>query len=241
MTTINIKGDIVDNDTASFYSWFGMDAVSPSGVEKALKDASDNSVTVNIASGGGDVFAASEIYTMLRGFDGEVTVNIQGLAASAASVIAMAGDTVNMAPTAQMMIHKAWSVSQGNSDDHDHESKVLESIDDSIINAYAAKTKLDRADIAKMMSDETWMTAQEAVDKGFADNVMFAEEKQPQFANAVGHTIPSHAKVAKFMKMLTEFNGSEKPTPVKPKENKTENPAPSVKTQKLDFLYGKKE
>lgn len=241
MTTINIKGDIVDNDTASFYSWFGMDAVSPSGVEDALQDADNGAVTVNIASGGGDVFAASEIYTMLRSFDGNVTVNIQGLAASAASVIAMAGDTVNMAPTAQMMIHKAWSVTEGNADEHGHESNVLESIDDSIINAYVAKTKLDRADIAKMMSDETWMTAQEAVDKGFADKVMFAEEEQPQFANAIGHTIPSHAKVAKFMKMLTEFKGSEKPTPDKPKENKTEEPAQSVKAQKLAFLYGKKD
>ena len=108
MTVIDVKGDIVDDMTGQMYDWFGMNYTSPSLVSQALNQ-SDDDIVVNINSGGGDVFAASEIYTALRNSAGKVVVNIQGLAASAASVIAMAGDTVNMSPTAQIMIHKAMS------------------------------------------------------------------------------------------------------------------------------------
>lgn len=155
MTKVPIKGEIVDNDTATVYDWLGYDAVSPKKVEGILNDADDDEVEVDVASGGGDVFAASEIYTMLKNFNGKVVVNIQGLAASAASVISMAGDVVNMSPTAQMMIHKAWTISMGNADDLDHDSKMMDVTDQSIVNAYEAKTGLDRDEILKMMSDET--------------------------------------------------------------------------------------
>lgn len=120
---INIKGTIVDDETAAFYSFFGIPSSSPSAVAQILNDDEDvpdepdSDVEVNIASNGGDVFAASEIYTMLRQANAKVTVNIQGLAASAASVIAMAGDTVKISPTAQIMIHQAASNMGGNKDD----------------------------------------------------------------------------------------------------------------------------
>ena len=103
MTKINIRGVIVDDDTAAFYSWFDMQSASPTMVSDILNDADDD-VEVDINSNGGDVFAASEIYTLLRAYSGKVTINITGMAASAASVIAMAGDEVVMSPTAQMMI-----------------------------------------------------------------------------------------------------------------------------------------
>lgn len=241
MKTVKITGDIVDNNTARFYQWFGMDATSPTAIDEILNNGNTDPVEVIINSGGGDVFAGSEIYSMLRNYAGDVTVNIMGIAASAASVIAMAGNTVNMSPTAQMMIHKAWSYQEGNADDHNHESQVLASIDSSLVNAYVDKTGIDRNNILQMMQNETWMTAQDAVDKGFADKIMFQDDKQLQIANSLGHTLPKKDAVKKFMTMIAEFKDSEKPTPAiknQIKDNK-EKSTPSLRDQKLAILFGK--
>ena len=175
MGVIDIKSDVVSNDVGEFYEWLGMSSTYPSKVQRAIANDEDDEITLNIASNGGDVFAASEIYTMLKDSGKTVTVNIQGLAASAASVIAMAGNTVRMSPTSQMMIHKALVSTVGNSDDLEHESGVLNSIDESIAAAYELKTGLSQTDILQMMSNETWMNAKVAVDKGFADEIMFNE------------------------------------------------------------------
>ena len=230
---INIKGDIVDNSTASFYEYFGMDAVSPSGVSQQLADGDDDEIEVNIASNGGDLFAASEIYAMLKDDPRDVTVNVQGLAASSASIIAMAGDVVNIAPTAQMMIHQVWSNVQGNADDMRSSADSLDSADQAVVNAYAMKTGLDREAILAMMQQETWMNAQEAVDKGFADKIMFVDEKQPQLINAT-HTIPSHEAINKFLTMMAK-SSVDKP---KPAETKADS-KPTLREQKLAFLLGK--
>lgn len=230
---INIKGDIVDNSTASFYEYFGMDAVSPSGVSQQLADGDDDEIEVNIASNGGDLFAASEIYAMLKDDPRNVTVNVQGLAASSASIIAMAGDVVNIAPTAQMMIHQVWSNVQGNADDMRSSADSLDSADQAVVNAYAMKTGLDREAILAMMQQETWLNAQEAVDKGFADKIMFVDEKQPQLVNAT-HTIPSHEAINKFLTMMAK-SSVDKP---KPAETKAES-KPTLREQKLAFLLGK--
>lgn len=241
MKMIKITGDVVDNNTGKFYQWFGMDATSPNMVDDVLNDGNNDSVEVIINSGGGDVFAGSEIYSMLRNYASDVTVNITGIAASAASVIAMAGNTINMSPTAQMMIHKAWSYQEGNADDHDHEAKVLATIDQSIVNAYVDRTGMDRNTILQMMQNETWMTAQNAVDKGFADKIMFHNDGQLQVANSLGHTLPKKDAVKKFMTMIAEFKDSEKPTPairnqIKDNEEKS---TPSLRDQKLAILFGK--
>lgn len=230
---INIKGDIVDNSTASFYEYFGMDAVSPSGVSQQLADGDDDEIEVNIASNGGDLFAASEIYAMLKDDPRNVTVNVQGLAASSASIIAMAGDVVNIAPTAQMMIHQVWSNVQGNADDMRSSADSLDSADQAVVNAYAMKTGLDREAILAMMQQETWLNAQEAVDKGFADKIMFVDEKQPQLVNAT-HTIPSHEAINKFLTMMAK-SSVDKP---KPAETKADS-KPTLREQKLAFLLGK--
>ena len=190
MKKIKIKSDIVDNDTGKFYEWFGLGATYPEQIETALNE-SDDDVVVDINSRGGDVFAASEIYTLLAQYPGNVTVNIQGLAASAASVIAMAGDKVRISPTAQLMIHKAWTATSGNSDDLQQESAVLNGIDESIINAYEAKTGLERTELLNMMEQESWLTAQDAVDKGFADEVI-TFNTTPQILNA--YQVPKIAK-----------------------------------------------
>lgn len=239
---INIKGTIVDDETAAFYSFFGIPSSSPSAVEKILNDDGDedipdepnSDVEVNIASNGGDVFAASEIYTMLRQANANVTVNIQGLAASAASVIAMAGDTVKISPTAQIMIHQAASNMGGNKDDLAHEIGVLDGIDKSIANAYEAKTGLPQAELLNMMSNETWISAQDAVDKGFADEVMFVDEKQPAFANATSNFVPKSA----VNKLLNLINKSETTSKLDNKINDSQ-PTDELKQRKLAILLGK--
>ena len=232
MGVVNIKGDIVDNSTAQFYEYFGMDAVSPSVVSQQLDDG-DDEIEVNIASNGGDLFAASEIYTMLKNDPRNVTVNIQGLAASSASIIAMAGDEINISPTAQMMIHQVWSNTQGNADDMRTSADSLDSADQAVVNAYEAKTGLDRNSILSMMQQETWMDAQEAVDKGFADKIMFVDENQPQLVNAT-HSIPSRKAINKFLTMMAKSN-ADKP---KPAETKADS-KPTLREQKLAFLFGK--
>lgn len=235
MKTIDIKGAVVDDDTAAFYSFFGMSSVSPSDVSQVLNDGNDDDVQVNIASNGGDVFAASEIFTMLKSSSATVTVNIQGLAASAASVIAMAGDKVNISPTAQIMIHQAAVAVGGNKDDLAHEATVLDGIDQSIALAYAQKTGMSEDDLLNMMAQETWLTATDAVDKGFADEIMFVEDNQPAFANDVGAIVPKTA----VNKLLNLISKSERP--VNKQQNKTTDShlTSDLKQSKVAILMGK--
>ena len=144
MGKIDIKGDIVSDDVGSFYEWFGMSSTYPKLVQDAIANDEDEEITLNIASNGGDVFAASEIYTMLKASGKRIVVNVQGLAASAASVISMAGDTVRISPTAHIMIHKASTGIVGNSDDLEHQSAVLNSIDENCLISWLKKHGLMR-------------------------------------------------------------------------------------------------
>jgi len=228
---VTIKGNVVDDLTGQLYDWFDMPSAHPSAVAAVLADGIDgDDVEVDIASNGGDVFAASEIYTMLKSYSGQVTVNVQGLAASAASVIAMAGDVVNISPTAQIMIHKASSNPTGNADDLSHESQVLDGIDKSIVTAYESKTGMDSNDLLQLMTNETWLTAQDAVDKGFADQIMFVDTKLPVFTNSIAD-IPSKNAVNKFFNLVSKNQKSNTP------ENS--QPADSLLSSKLAILTGK--
>lgn len=234
MTVIEVKADIVDNDTGKFYDWIGWDAVYPGKVSTLLDGADE--VEVNINSNGGDVFAASEIYTLLSQHSGMVTVNIQGLAASAASVIAMAGDVVHISPTAQIMIHKAWTIADGNAGDMAHTSEFLEGIDDSIMNAYVAKTGLDKSELSNMMAKETWLTANQAVDYGFADDVMdFGRSKEPVL-NSIGYPQVSRAVVDRWKKAMASAEAYEKQK--KTAENRDAEIVGKKKLQaKIDLLF----
>ncbi len=152
------------------------DGVTP----KAFRDdlyAEDGDVTIFIRSPGGNVFAAAEIYTMIRDYPGFVTVKIDSIAASAASVVAMAGDRVLMSPVAMMMCHDPATIAMGNAHAMEKVISTLNEVKESIINAYQAKTGLSRNKIAKLMSDETWFNARKAVEMGFADEIMFGEPK----------------------------------------------------------------
>ncbi|MBS1007785.1 head maturation protease, ClpP-related [Leuconostoc suionicum] len=239
--TIDIKGVVVDDDSAAFYDFFGMSNISPSTVAQILNDEGDpdnhdSDVQVNIASNGGDVFAASEIFTMLKSANANVIVNIQGLAASAASVIAMAGDTVKISPTAQIMIHQAASNGGGNKDDLSHEIDILDGIDKSIANAYESKTGMPQGDLLNMMAKETWIGAQEAVDKGFADEIMFVDEKQAAFSNSTANIVPKSA----VNKLLNLLNKSEKTKKLENTTNESQ-PTDALKQSKLAILLGKEK
>ena len=125
------------------------------------------------------VFAAAEIYTMIRDYPHRVTVKIASIAASAASVIAMAGNTVQMSPTALLFVHDPSTIAMGNAKDMEKAIATLNEVKESIINAYAAKTGLSRNRISKLMSDETWINAKKAVELGFADVILFDEKHEP--------------------------------------------------------------
>lgn len=125
------------------------------------------------------MFAASQIYSMLKNHKGKVTVKIDGIAASAASVVAMAGDETLIAPTAMMMIHDPSTCAMGNKADMEKAITLLEEVKESIINAYETKSHLSRNKIAKMMSDETWLNAKKAHEMGFVDGILFADKKNP--------------------------------------------------------------
>nr|DAJ91741.1 MAG TPA: Putative ATP dependent Clp protease [Caudoviricetes sp.] len=161
------------------YDWFEMDSTCPRDIEKALDKAKKNEeIEVIINSGGGSVFAGSEIYSLLKEYKGKITGKIVGLAASATSVIAMGCDILKISPTAQLMIHRASMISVGNSEDFAKGAEVLEGIDKSIANAYILKTGLKQDELLDMMSKETWLDAKTAKEKGFADEVLFDEDNK---------------------------------------------------------------
>ena len=180
MTIIQVKGAIVSNDDRWFYDWLDMDATAPKDI---VLPTTGEDVEVHINSGGGDVYAGSEIYTALRDYQGHVTVKIVGIAASAASVIAMAGDRVEISPTAQIMIH---NVSAGVSG----EAGVLEGFNKSIAYAYIGKTGKALDDLLDLMERETWFDAHSAVQHGFADKVMFESQEVPVLVASQTPVIP---------------------------------------------------
>lgn len=201
--TLRLEGPI---DEESFWG----DEITPQMFRDEL-NAGEGDVTVWINSPGGNVFAAAEIYTMLKDYKGSITVKIDAIAASAASVVAMAGDVVQMSPVAMLMIHDPSTVAMGNTKDMEKAIEVLNEVKESIINAYASKSGLSHARIANLMSNETWMNAKKAVELGFADEVLFeakqkaseeseqtpdeepgeGEEKRPFQQDAAGHLFSS--------------------------------------------------
>lgn len=155
-------------------TWWG-DEITPKMFKDDLLAGSGN-ITVWINSPGGDVFAAAQIYNMLMDYTGQVTVKIDGIAASAASVIAMAGGDVYMSPVSMMMIHNPATIAIGDSEEMIRAKALLDEVKESIINAYELKTSLSRTKLAHLMDAETWMNAHKAVELGFADNILFTEE-----------------------------------------------------------------
>ena len=157
-------------------SWFD-DDITPQMFKDELL-AGNGPVVIWISSPGGDCTAASQIYSMLMDYKGDVTVKIDGIAASAASVIAMAGTKVLMAPTAMMMIHNPATAAFGDHVDMEKAIEMLDEVKESIINAYEIKTGLSHAQLSHMMDDETWMNAKKAIELGFADGLLTGEKHE---------------------------------------------------------------
>ncbi|HGD0591633.1 TPA: head maturation protease, ClpP-related [Streptococcus agalactiae] len=196
--TLRIEGQIADE------TWFG-DEVTPQLFKNDLS-AGTGDITLWINSPGGDVFAAAQIYNMLMDYKGDVHVIIDGLAASAASVIAMAGTTVSMSPVAMMMIHNPWTFAQGEAKDMAKVIEMLGEIKESIINAYEIKTGLSRTKISHLMDSESWFNAKKAVELGFADKVLFKKEETPEQDHQNSYTFSrvtaSHDLVVKLQASL---------------------------------------
>ena len=191
MRTLFLNGEISDE------TWYG-DEVTP----KLFKDelgAGNGPITVWINSPGGDVFAAAQIYNMLMDYPYDVTVKIDGLAASAASVIAMAGTTVEMSPVAMMMIHNPATIAIGDSEEMKKAVKMLDEVKESILNAYEIKTGLTRDKISKLMDAESWFNAKKAVELGFADKILFSDGQGGVTEGAGEETVVSDEMSAPVM------------------------------------------
>lgn len=171
------------NGVISEETWWG-DEVTP----KIFKDellAGTGDITVWINSPGGDVFAAAQIYNMLMEYTGKVNVKIDGLAASAASVIAMAGGDVYMSPVSMLMIHNPSTIAIGDSEEMLRAKALLDEVKESIINAYELKTGLSRTKLSHLMDAESWMNANKAIELGFADKIMFMESETPDLKDSL--------------------------------------------------------
>ena len=175
--TLYLDGQISDE------TWWG-DEVTPKAFKEEL-NAGSGDITLWINSPGGDCFAAAQIYNMLMDYPGNVTVKIDGLAASAASVIAMAGTKVCMSPVAILMIHNPATLAYGDKAEMEKTIGMLSEVKESIINAYEIKSGLARTKISHMMDDETWLNARKAVELGFADEILFDQEDGEQQPEAM--------------------------------------------------------
>jgi ATP-dependent protease ClpP protease subunit len=167
-----IMGPILDAETAELYRMFGLEsAIDDRTVYEQLKKISGDEVSVLINSPGGDAFTGVSIYNLLKASGKTVNVTVTGVAASAASVIAMAGERVTMGTGATMMIHRAWACSCGNAIELRERADVLETIDENITDVYQERTGLERAKITAMLHPDTYMSADEAISMGFADEI----------------------------------------------------------------------
>ena len=173
-----LDGEISDE------TWWG-DEITPQMFRSEL-NAAEGDIDLWINSPGGDCYAAAQIYNMLMEYKGNVAVKIDGIAASAASVVAMAGSAVEISPLGMLMIHNPMTVSIGDTHEMERTITFLSEIKESIINAYEIKTGLSRAKISRLMDAETWMNAKKAVELGFADSVLYADVQRPMTDTADG-------------------------------------------------------
>ena len=188
---IKINGTIVGNDDKWIYDWFEMESFCPKDLE--ITDGEDLEIEIN--SPGGYIYPASEIYTALMQHKGNVNVAITGLAASAASVIAMAGTNVKISPTAQIMIHNVSGIGAGDYREFERYADQLKKSNDTLANAYMLKTGKKKEEILELMNLETWFTPDEALEHGFADEIIKREDsenKEFRLVAAADYLIPQN-------------------------------------------------
>ena len=210
--TLYLEGVIAEE------SWFA-DDVTPAMFKEELYSGS-GPITLHVNSPGGDCIAASQIYTMLKDYPGEVTVQIDGIAASAASVIAMAGTKVCMSPTACLMIHNPFTAAMGDSDEMRKAIQLLEEVKESIINAYQLKTGLSRARLSHLMDSETWMNAKKAKELGFCDEILYTGDSELPDGDVSGFSYGRKTAAACLMNRV--IAALPKPAPAHPSDPEPE-------------------
>lgn len=185
MAKIEVKGAIVSSEDKWIYDYLGMDAVCPKDVERALAEAAGDAVTVEVNSGGGEIFAASEIFYSLQKYPGQVTADIVGFAGSAATVICCGANRVRAVPTAMYMIHNVSGSADGDHQVMSHTAEVLKNASKAIAAAYQQKTGLSQNELLALMDKESWMTAEVAKEKGFIDEIIESPAPSNKLYNAV--------------------------------------------------------
>ena len=200
MKKIDVKGDIITDEEKWIYDYLEWPSTCPKDITDALQDAEGDSVEVTINSGGGNVIAGSEIYTKLMNYDGEVNINVI-YAASAASVISMAGKS-KISPTGLLMIHNVSCATSGDYREMDHTSDVLKAANKAVASAYRDKTGMTEKELLKMMDNETWLSADEAVEKGFIDEKMFSKKEPIAMYNSVSTHMINRDKLQKLKDKL---------------------------------------
>lgn len=223
---VDIRGNIIPNNYKWYYNFFGEDSTCPRDVQKIINAmAAGDEVEVYINSPGGVIDVGSEIYTMLRSCE-NVKIYVTGQACSAASIIAMAGHC-EMSPTSLMMVHCVASGIRGNHNDMEHMAEVLRTADNALCTAYMEKAGMSREEALEMMEHETWITAEQAKEKGLVDGIMF-EEKEPSLPLVAGvmFSLPTEEQLAKVKVMLKEVED----------ESLQDDSSTFLLQQKLNFL-----
>lgn len=213
--------DKEDERTISVYDvighdYWGGEGVTAKRISGALRALGKGAITVNVNSPGGDMFEGLAIYNLLREHDGEVTVKVLGLAASAASVIAMAGDKVQIARAGFLMIHNAWVMAVGNRHDLSDLAATLKPFDDAMAGIYAARTGKDAKAMAKLMDSETWIGGETAIEDGFADELLPSDQVSKGAAKASASAVrriesalrASGMPKSDAMRLISEFKAS---------------------------------
>ena len=230
-----------DDETRTLYlegviaeqSWFD-DDVTPAMFKEELFSGS-GPITLHVNSPGGDCIAASQIYTMLMEYPFDVTVQIDGMAASAASVIAMAGTKVCMSPTSMIMIHNPFTAAMGDSDEMRRAIQLLDEVKESIINAYQIKTGLSRTKLSHLMDSETWMNAKKALELGFCDQILFTGDNElPD--DVSGFSFARKTAAACLMNRVIAALPRPEPEPVaEPEQNPEPEPQPDNRVKAADL------
>lgn len=184
---IDIKGAIIPNDYVWIYDFLEYDYTAPKRVQAIIDQANGEQIDVYIDSGGGDIFAGSAIYSALRSYNGTVKIHVVGLAASAASVIACAGES-DIAPTAMIMVHNVSAETCGDYHDMDKSSETLQKANKAIAAAYVEKTGMSESEALSLMDAETWLSAKEAVEKGLIDKIAITQNIR--LVASTGNIIP---------------------------------------------------
>lgn len=200
MAVLRLNGDIVDSDWGEIYEYFGIECITPKKVKESLDElAEDDMLHIKLNSGGGQVMAGQEIYALLRDRD-DVDIEIESLAASAASVIAMAAPC-KMLPTALLMVHRAWMSSGGNKNDLERDAAALSAVDEALSAAYCEKSGMSKEDALALMDAETWLPAERALELKLIDGI---SERQSSKAAASAGLAVTDDMVAEYKRVMAE-------------------------------------